>query len=106
MDSSPQVPSSVPLTASPRDRIGACHAASAWPIAVLSIAEEAVERSLRKSTGVVMKTKASGRTADPVASLFRKRAKTTAPGSAQEVWIGIDTHKNVNVAAAVDEAGP
>ncbi len=53
----------------------------------------------------MMKSKASGRTADPVASLFRERAKTTAPGSAQEVWIGIDTHKDVNVAAAVDEAG-
>jgi transposase len=53
----------------------------------------------------VMESRTSGRTADPVASLFRERAKTTAPGSAQEVWIGIDTHKDVNVAAAVDEAG-
>ena len=50
-------------------------------------------------------SKTSVRAADPVASLFRERGKTTAPGSAQEVWIGIDTHKDVNVAAAVDEAG-
>lgn len=42
---------------------------------------------------------------DPVASLFRERSKATAPGSAKEVWIGVDTHKDVNVAAAVDEAG-
>jgi hypothetical protein len=27
------------------------------------------------------------------------------PGSAREVWIGVETHKDVNVAAAVDEAG-
>ena len=43
--------------------------------------------------------------ADPVANLFRERTKTTSPGSAREVWIGVDTHKDVNVAAAVDEAG-
>ena len=42
---------------------------------------------------------------DPVSSLFRARAKATAPGLAKEVWIGVDTHKDVNVAAAVDEAG-
>src|SRR3712207_4742564 len=63
-----------------------------------------VPAEVDRSSAEVMKTKASGRTADPVASLFRARAKTTAPGSAQEVWIGIDTHKDVNVAAAVDEA--
>lgn len=42
---------------------------------------------------------------DPVASLFQERARTTTPGSAREVWVGVDTHKDVNVAAAVDEAG-
>ncbi len=49
--------------------------------------------------------KASRGAADPVAGLFRDRAKMTTPGSAREVWIGVDTHKDVNVAAAVDEAG-
>jgi transposase len=42
---------------------------------------------------------------DPVTTLFRERSKATAPGSAKEVWIGVDTHKDVNVAAAVDESG-
>jgi transposase len=42
---------------------------------------------------------------DPVASLFQKRARCTTPGLAKEVWVGVDTHKDVNVAAAVDEAG-
>lgn len=42
---------------------------------------------------------------DPVTSLFRERARCTAPGLAKEVWVGVDTHKDVNVAAAVDEAG-
>ncbi len=42
---------------------------------------------------------------DPVSNLFRDRSKATAPGSAMEVWVGVDTHKDVNVAAAVDEAG-
>lgn len=42
---------------------------------------------------------------DPVASLFRERSKTTSVGGAKEVWVGVDTHKDVNVAAAVDEAG-
>ena len=42
---------------------------------------------------------------DPVTNLFRERSRTTAPGSAKEVWVGVDTHKDVNVAAAVDEAG-
>jgi transposase len=48
---------------------------------------------------------ASRGTTDPVASLFRERSRTTAPGTAREVWIGVDTHTDVNVAAAVDEAG-
>ena len=43
--------------------------------------------------------------ADPVASLLRERSRTTAPGAAREVWVGIDPHTDVNVAAAVDEAG-
>src|SRR4051794_5495559 len=42
---------------------------------------------------------------DPVTNLFRERSKATAPGLAKEVWVGVDTHKDVNVAAAVDESG-
>src|SRR5215217_9092622 len=44
-------------------------------------------------------------TNDPVTNLFRERSKATAPGLAKEVWVGVDTHKDVNVAAAVDESG-
>src|SRR3954451_2817138 len=44
-------------------------------------------------------------TNDPVPHLFRERSKATAPGLAKEVWVGVDTHKDVNVAAAVDESG-
>src|SRR3954462_50871 len=58
-----------------------------------------------RSTAAVTEPKAPRTTADPVATLFRARAKTTTPGSAREVWIGVDTHTDVNVAAAVDEAG-
>ena len=42
---------------------------------------------------------------DPVTNLFRERSKATTPGLAKEVWVGVDTHKDVNVAAAVDESG-
>src|SRR3954453_2637884 len=57
------------------------------------------------STAAVTEPKAPRGTTDPVASLFRERSRATAPGSAREVWIGVDTHADVNVAAAVDEAG-
>jgi transposase len=54
----------------------------------------------------VTESKTTRQTAtDPVASLLRERARCTTPGLAREVWIGVDTHKDVNVAAAVDEAG-
>src|SRR3954451_1099950 len=57
------------------------------------------------STAAVTEPTAPRGTTDPVAGLFRERSRATAPGSAREVWIGVDTHADVNVAAAVDEAG-
>jgi hypothetical protein len=73
---------------------------------VLSIAGERLEQLLKTRDGrtrPVSDAKAQQVANDPVTTLFRERSKATAPGSAKEVWVGVDTHKDVNVAAAVDE---
>lgn len=53
----------------------------------------------------VAKAKVSSVEEDPLGMRFAERTKPTAPGMAAEVWVGVDTHKDVNVAAAVDGSG-
>src|SRR3954451_7521167 len=108
MDSSPEGNEFRRSDCRARDQIGACHAVSAWPIAVLSIAGKWLEQPGRTRDGrtrPVSDARAQQVANDPVTNLFRERSKATAPGLAKEVWVGVDTHKEVNVAAAVDESG-